>query len=186
MAVQLLRRRFTVDEYYRMAQAGILHEDDRVELLEGEIVEMAPNGSRHQATVDRLNRLFSESVGEVAVVRVQGPIHLAEDSEPQPDLSLLQKRADFYETAHPGPTEVLLLVEVCDSSADYDRQVKAPLYARYNIAEVWLVDCEAGVVEVYRGPTAQGYLEVSRLERGQRLAPKALPQLELAVDNILG
>ena len=111
MAVQLLRRRFTVDEYYRMAQVGILHEDDRLELLEGEILVMAPIGSRRQATVDRLNRLFSESAAEVAVVRVHGPVRLADDSEPEPDVTLLRLRSDFYASAHPGPGDVLLLVE---------------------------------------------------------------------------
>ena len=122
-----------------MGQAGILGEDDRLELLEGEIVEMAPIGSRHQSVVDRLTRLFSNRVGDAAVVRVQGPVRLGDDSEPQPDLLLLRRRADFYATAHPGPEDVLLLVEVPDTSTEYDREVKLPLYARHGIAEVWLV-----------------------------------------------
>ena len=117
MAVQLLRRRFTVHEYHQMGQVGILADDDRVELLEGEIFEMAPIGSRHQAVVDRLTNLFATRVGDSAVVRVQGPVRLAGDSEPQPDLLLLQPRADFYASAHPGPEDVLLLVEVSDTSA---------------------------------------------------------------------
>jgi len=186
MAVQLLRRRFTADEYQRMGQVGILSEDDRLELLEGEIVEMAPIGSRHQATVDRLNKLFSSRAADEAMVRVQGPVRLGEDSEPQPDLILLRRRSDFYAAAHPGPDDVLLLVEVSDSSIEYDREVKVPLYARHGIVEVWLVGLEAGVVEVYRGPTAQGYQEVSEIQRGQRLSSEAFPQLELTVDEILG
>ena len=186
MTVQLLRRRFTANEYQRMGQVGILGEDDRLELLEGEIVEMAPIGSRHQATVDRLNRLFSNRTADDAMVRVQGPVRLGEDSEPQPDLILLRRRSDFYTSAHPGPDDVLLLVEVSDTSLEYDREVKLPLYARHGIVEVWLVGLEAGLVEVYRGPTAQGYQEVSQLQRGQSLSSVALPQLELAVDEVLG
>ena len=186
MTVQLLRRRFTASEYQRMGQAGILGEDDRLELLEGEIVEMAPIGSRHQATVDRLNRLFSRRAADEAMVRVQGPVRLGGDSEPQPDLILLRRRSDFYASAHPGPDDVLLLVEVSDTSTEYDREVKLPLYARHGIVEVWLVGLEAGVVEVYRGPTAQGYQEVSQSQRGQGLSSEAFPHLELAVDEVLG
>ena len=186
MAVQLLRRRFTVDEYYRMEQVGILHEDDRLELLEGEIVEMAPIGSRHQGTVNRLTELFSSRVTVGGMVMVQGPIRLGEDSEPQPDVTLLRRRADFYASAHPVPDDVLLLVEVSDTSTDYDREVKVPLYARHGIAEVWLVDLESDVIDVYRGPTAQGYQEMSELRRGDVLSIQALSGLELAVDEVLG
>ncbi len=186
MTVQLLRRRFTVHEYHRMGQVGILGEDDRLELLEGEIVEMAPIGSRHQAAVDRLTRLFSNRVADAAMVRVQGPVRLAEDSEPQPDLMLLRSRADFYASAHPGPADVLLLVEVSDTSTEYDREVKVPLYARHAIAEVWLVGLESEVVEVYRGPAAQGYQKVSQSVRGQSLSPEFFPGLELPLDDILG
>ena len=186
MTVQLLRRRFTVHEYHRMGQVGILGEDDRLELLEGEIVEMAPIGSRHQATVNRLTELFSARVGDGALVSVQGPVRLAEDSEPQPDLMLLRRRADFYASAHPGPGDVFLLVEVSDTSTEYDREVKVPLYARYGIAEVWLVGLETETVEVYRGPAAQGYQNVFQSVRGQSLSPEFFPGLELGVGDILG
>jgi Uma2 family endonuclease len=186
MAVQLLRRLFTVEEYHRMAQAGILTEDDRLELIEGEIVEMAPIGSRHQSCVDRLAELFFRQVADRAIVRVQGPVLLERRSEPQPDLTLLRRRPSFYAIVHPGPEDVLLVVEVCDTTVDYDRQVKVPLYARYGIPEVWLVVLEKGLVEVYRKPTVQGYQEVSQARRGQRLSPEAFPDLELAVDDILG
>ena len=186
MAGQLLRRRFTVSEYHRMGQAGILGEDDRLELLEGEIVEMAPIGSRHQAVVDRLTSLFFNRVGDAAVVRVQGSVRLEDDSEPQPDLLLLQRRTDFYASAHPGSEDVLLLVEVSDTSAEYDREVKLPLYARHGIKEVWLVGLDAGTIEVYRAPTVQGYQEVSQAGRGQRISPVAFPKMELAVEDIIG
>ena len=186
MTVQLLRRRFTVDEYHRMGQAGILGEDDRLELLEGEIVEMAPIGSRHQATVDRLTRLFSGRMADAVLVRVQGPVRLAEDSEPQPDVTLLRLRDDFYATAHPGPEDVILLVEVSDSSIEYDREVKLPHYARQGIPEVWIVDLDKDAIEVYTEPTVEGYRGVSQLGRGQTLSPQHFPPLELAVDQVLG
>src|SRR5919106_6741536 len=116
MSVQVLRRRFTVDEYYRMAEAGILHEDDRVELIEGEIVEMAPIGSNHASHVDPLAQLLFERIGRRAIVRIQSPIHLGEYSEPQPDVTILRSRSDFYVSAHPSPADILLVVEVADTS----------------------------------------------------------------------
>ena len=186
MTVQLLRRRFTVDEYQRMGQVGILGEDDRLELLEGEIVEMAPIGSRNQAAVDRLTALFSSRVADVAMIRVQGPVRLGGDSEPQPDITVLKMSKDFYASAHPGPADVLLLVEVSDTSTDYDREVKVPLYARHGIQEVWLVGLETDTVEVYSGPTAQGYRNITRSVRGQDLSPELLTGIELAVNDILG
>ena len=120
------------------------------------------------------------------MVRVQGPVRLEEDSEPQPDLLLLRSRADFYASAHPGPEDVILLVEVFDTSTEYDREVKLPLYARYQIAEVWLVGLDAGAVEVYRAPTAQGYQQISQADRGQSISPVAFPQMEFAVEDIIG
>jgi Uma2 family endonuclease len=184
--VQVRRRRFTVAEYYRMAEAGILGEDDRVELIEGEILVMSPIGSRHAAAVGRLNRFFSQGAGTAALVRVQDPIHLGDRAEPQPDIALVRPRDDFYAGAHPGPEDVLLLVEVADTSLRYDRLVKVPLYARMGIREVWVVDLDDGSVEVHRQPSPQGYGEVQRLRRGQRLAPLALPEVEIAVEDLLG
>lgn len=186
MAVQLRRRLFTVDEYYRMGQAAILVEDDRVELLEGQIVEMGPLRSWRQATVDRQNWLFSSRVTDRAMICIHGPVRLSEDSEPQPDFMLLRRRDDFYESAHPEPNDVLLLIEVSDTSTEYDREVKLPLYARYGIAEVWLVGLEAETVETFRSPTADGYQEATQWQRGQRLSPIAFPGLDVAVDDIWG
>jgi Uma2 family endonuclease len=127
MSVQLLRRAFTVQEYHQMTRAGILTEDDRVELIEGEIVRMSPLGRRHAACVKRLLRLLDRGVGEGAIVGTQDPIRLGEQSEPQPDLALLQPRPDFYAQGHPGPQDILLVVEVMERSAGYDREVKVPL-----------------------------------------------------------
>lgn len=135
MAVQLLKRLFTVAEYHRMAEAGILGEDDRVELIEGEIVGMTPISSRHAGQVNRLVRLFTQRLGGRAILSVQNPIRLGEHSEPQPDVALLRPRPDFYATAHPGSEDVLLVIEVADlsacdaqagTSAAYDREVKPP------------------------------------------------------------
>jgi Uma2 family endonuclease len=186
MAVQILRRLFSVEDYYLMAKAGILKEDDRVELIEGEIVEMAPIGSRHAACLDRMTRLFSERVGRQAIVRVQSPVRLGEHSEPQPDIALLRPRDDFYATAHPGPADVLLLIEVADTSIEYDREVKVSLYAQAGIGEVWLVDLVGESIEVYQSPGSAGYQEIRVVRHEERLAPKALPELELSASGILG
>ena len=185
MAVQLLKRLFTVAEYHRMAEAGILGEDDRVELIEGEIVKMAPIGIRHAACVRRLNRVFSGRVGERAIVDVQNPVRLGGHSEPQPDVVLLRPRADLYGVSHPGPEDVLLIVEVAETSAEDDRAVKVPLYARSGIPEVWLVDLAEGQIEVFRHPSPQGYQEVRTVRRGEALAPLTLPEIGLAVDAVL-
>lgn len=169
-----------------MAQAGILTEEDRVELLEGEILAMSPIGSRHAACVKRLIRLFDRSVGDRAIVAAQDPIQLAEHSEPQPDLVVLKPRADFYSQAHPGPSDILLLIEVSETSADTDRDVKLPLYARSGILEVWLVTLADERVEIYRQPSPGGYRECVTVRRGDHLSPQALPSVDLAVDGILG
>ena len=133
MSAQIERRYFTVSEYDRMIEAGILTKDDRVELIEGEIIKMAPINSRHAACVNRLNRLLNRKAGKVAIVSVQNPIHLGEYSEPEPDLALLRPRDDFYAQSHPKPKDMLLAVEVADSSAAKDRNLKVPLFARAGI-----------------------------------------------------
>lgn len=186
MALQLVRRRFTVHEYHQMGQVGILTEDDRVELIDGEIVAMTPIGRRHAACVNRLNRLFGQRFADVALVSVQNPVHLGEHSEPQPDVALLRPRADFYAARHPGPADILLLVEVAETSAALDRRVKLPLYARSGIPEVWLVDLDRSTIRAYRDPTPSGYRTARTLSRDARLAPQAFPDRELTVAEILG
>ncbi len=186
MPVQLLRRSFTVDEFHRMGEARVFGEDDRVELLDGEIAVMTPIGSAHASVVDRLNRLFWQRVGEAAVIRVQNPIRLEERSEPQPDLALVRPRPDFYRAAHPAADDVWLLVEVAETSADADRDVKVPLYGRAGIREVWLVDLAGQRIEVYRAPSPAGYRDVRALGRDEHVSPGALPNAQLAVDDILG
>jgi Uma2 family endonuclease len=185
MAIQVSRRLFTVEEYHAMARAGILGEDDRVELIEGEVTEMAPIGSRHDAVVDRLNQLFSRHPDVNAIIRVQNPIRLGEHSEPQPDLALLRPRPDFYSPAHPGSKDILLVIEVAETSADYDRETKIPLYARWGILEVWVVNLEGEAIEVYQKPSPEGYHEMKTLHRGDRLSPGSFPELKLPVEEIL-
>ena len=188
MALQVARRLFTVDEYYQMAAAGILHEDDRVELLAGEIIRMAPSGSCHAGCVDRLNRWCALHVARQAIVRIQNPIRLNNRSELQPDMSLLTLRPDFYTTSHPGPQDVLLVVEVADTSVGFDRSSKMPLYGRAGIREAWLVDLTQEHIEVYRHPVVsrRGYRNVQRYTRGMPLSLLAFPALRLTVEDILG
>jgi Uma2 family endonuclease len=185
MGMPLSHRRFTVDDYHRMAHAGILGPDERVELLDGEIVEMSPIGSRHAGTVARVHWLFHRLAADRALVWVRNPIRLDRHSEPQPDVTLLRPRGDFYTGAHPGPGDVLLLVEVADVSLRHDRTRKIPAYAGAGIPEVWLVDLTTERIEVYRDPAA-GYATRRTVERGASLSPLGLPGVVLATDEILG
>jgi Uma2 family endonuclease len=186
MTLQLPRHRFSVAEYDQMGQAGILDEDDRVELIEGEIVEMTPIGRRHAATVDRMAQALVEMVAGSAQVRVLGPIRLGGDSEPQPDLAVLRRKPDFYASGHPTAQDILLLVEVADSSADSDRQVKIPFYARHGVSEVWLVDLEAATITTYRDPSLGGFGTQHMVRRGEWLALLAFPGREMAVNDLIG
>ncbi|MDF0554083.1 Uma2 family endonuclease [Kamptonema sp. UHCC 0994] len=186
MPVQLLKRLFTVEEYHLMTKAGIIADSDRVELIEGEIILMAAIGTRHAGCVRRVARVFSQLPENRAIFDVQNPVQLSERAEPQPDVVLLQPRADYYDTAHPTPSEVLLLVEVADSTIDYDRDVKIPIYSRSQIQEVWLVNLVAECLEVYRQPTPNGYSLIQRFWRGQQVSPLAFPELEVSLDFVLG
>jgi Uma2 family endonuclease len=169
-----------------MTEVGILSEGDRVELIEGEIVKMAAIGTGHASSVKRLTRRFSVIPEYLATLGVQDPIQLTERTELQPDVVLLEPRADYYATAHPVPSEVWLLVEVSDSTVDYDRDVKVSIYARSLIQEVWLVDLVKNCLEVYRQPGPNGYSLIIKFWRGQQVASLAFPDLEVSVDFILG
>ncbi|HKV10866.1 MAG TPA: Uma2 family endonuclease [Thermoanaerobaculia bacterium] len=179
-----LRRLFTRSEYHTMLEAGILHEDDRVELIEGEIWEMSPIGSKHAACVDRLNMALAASLQGRAIVRVQSPIGLNDLSEPQPDLSVLRFRSDFYTKDHPTPGDVVLLIEVADTTLAKDRG-KIELCARHGIPEAWLVNLQDDILEIHRRPTSQGYTAIRKLQRGKTVSPQAFPHLEIKVDDIL-
>jgi Uma2 family endonuclease len=179
-------RLFTVEEYYRMTEAGIFHEDDRVELMEGEVVTMSPIGSRHAACVEKAVALIRRAVaGRKFSVRTQNPIRLNDYSEPQPDISVVRDREDFYAAGHPTPDDIVLLVEVAEASLMYDRHSKLPLYARSGIAEVWLVDLVNRTVEVHSTPAPAGYSSVRQFRQGATLVSAALPDLQIAVDDVL-
>ena len=180
------RRPFTVGEYYRMAEADILTEEDRVELIAGQIVAMSPIGSRHAACVDRLNGLLHRQPGTAFIVRVQSPIALDAYSEPEPDLVLLRPRADFYAEAHPSAVDVLLAVEVADTSIDYDREVKLPLYAQAGLPEVWLIDLQESRIEVYARPQGGAYQQRVEVTADATLTSLTVASLELAAADILG
>ena len=173
MSVQLLRRKFTVEEYQQMIESGILAEDERVELIRGEIIEMTPIGRRHAAGVNKLVRLFSQVIGDRAILSPQNPVELDDNSAPQPDIALLHPRSDFYEAGHPQPQDIFLLVEVADSTVETDREVKIPLYAESGIVEAWLVDLNAQCIEVYRNPTPTDYQIKQKYYRGQTLSIQA-------------
>jgi Uma2 family endonuclease len=178
-------RHFTVDEFQRMAEAGILRADERVELIDGEVVQMMVIGGRHPRCVRDLIELFEDRPRRRARLDVQNPVQLSDSQQLQPDVLLLRRRADGYRSL-PKPEDVLLAIEVCDASGGTDRAVKVPLYARHGVRELWLVDLDADVVEVYRQPSADGYRDIQRLRRGDSVSPEALPDFTLAVDAILG
>ena len=181
------RRLFSVDEYYAMAAAGILTRDERVELIDGEIIVMSPIGDEHAASVDTGTDLFAPlMVAERATVRVQAHLRLAERNQPEPDLMLLKRRDDFYRHQAPGADDVLLLIEVSDSSLAYDRSVKLALYARFDIPEVWIANIPARVIEVYTDPT-DGEYATSRIYRpGETVTPTAFDDVHLPVSRIIG
>jgi Uma2 family endonuclease len=181
----LTRRRFNVDEYYAMARAGILTEDERVELLDGEVVVMTPKGVRHAACVRRLTHTFSRRLAGRAIVQVQDPVRLEGYSEPEPDVALLKPPCKRYDNAHPTPDAVLLIVEVADTSLASDRARKLPLYANAGIAEVWIINVEARAIEVYRQPSGARYADVQHLREGS-VTPLAFPGEAIDIDEILG
>jgi Uma2 family endonuclease len=178
------RRRFTVDEYYRMADAGILKPDDRVELIEGEIIEMAPIGIRHARCVAEFNQRLVIAAGDRAVLWPQNPVRLPRDTEPQPDVVLIRPPSTRYDRP-PRPDDVFLLIEVADTSVRYDREVKLPLYARAGVREVWLADLTHDVVLVHRQPGPDGYASALRVGPGGTLTPERFPDIVLTVDDAL-
>jgi Uma2 family endonuclease len=180
------RRRLTVEEFRRMTEAGILHEDDRVELLDGELYQMAAMNEPHVSCIIRLNRVFVREVDDKALVSPQNAIRLSNYSEPQPDIVLVRYRDDFYLSALPGPDDILLIVEVADTSLAYDRDRKIPRYAAAGIPEAWLVDLRRKRVTVYRDPAPGGYRQVIPHTRRAVLTPLAFPDMALRHEDIFG
>ena len=180
------RHRITVEEYERMIAANVWPEDERLELIEGELVRMSPINAPHAAAVKRLTELLRDRLGKRALVGVQDPIVLDDQSEPEPDISVLRRRADYYANAHPAPADVLLVVEVSDTTLEYDRDVKARLYARAGIPETWVVDLNGDRVIVFREVDNGEYTRMESVRRGAEIAPTAFPDVTLHVDDILG
>jgi Uma2 family endonuclease len=185
MVQQLAKHWITVDEYERMGEAGIFRSNSRLELLEGEIYEMSPIGSHHAACVSFLGNLLSRQLGDKLIVRTQDPIRLNDFSEPQPDIALLRWRDDFYRHAHPVPADVLLVIEVADTTVESDRRVKIPLYARAAIKEVWLVNLPAEQIEIYAEPAGDAYQIVQQVKHGEEARAHSIPELVVNCDAVI-
>ncbi len=184
MPVQLLRKKFTVREFQQIAEKGIL-DDTRLELIEGEIIDMGKIGRRHAAFVRRFIRLLSPQIeANQALLDAQNPIELSPDSQPQPDLTLLSPRDDDYEARHPFPEDVLLLIEIADTTLESDREIKMPLYARGGIRESWLVDLNERQVTVYRQPSPEGYRLIQIYTLEETISPSLLPSITIALRDL--
>jgi Uma2 family endonuclease len=181
-----VRHAFTVDEWHVMGEADLFGEDARVELLDGEVIEMAPIGSAHNGCVIALTNLLAEAAGRRALISAQGPVRLDDHSEPQPDVAVLAPRDDAYRHSHALPTEILLLIEVADTSLIFDRGRKASYYAASGVRETWVVDLDGEQILVMRSPSSSGYLDTRIMRRGERLDIEAMPGISFSVDDILG
>jgi Uma2 family endonuclease len=179
-----LKHKFTKEQYHQIAETGIFSQSDRLELIDGEIIKMSPIGRKHAACVARLNALFQEKLGKSTVIWVQNPISLDHGSEPQPDLALLLPRHDFYEFDLPTPKDILLVVEVADTTIAYDRNVKTSLYAGAEIAEMWLVDLNEQAIEAYSQPTVRGYKRMQKYEQDDTFSISAFPHLNFLWTDI--
>ncbi len=179
------KHRISVDEYYRMAEVGLLAPDARVELIEGEIIDMAPIGTDHNSVVNDLNHLLVHAVGDQGIVQIQGVVRLDRSSEPQPDVALLLPRDHRFRHAHPSPADVLLLIEVSDSTLRYDRDVKVPLYARSGIPEVWIVDLQNAELHCWRVPERGRYLRQTTTKAPGITPVAGLPGVEIDLSKLL-
>ena len=186
MAVELAaeRRLFTLEEYRRMAEVGILKPTDRVELIRGEIVKMTSPGRRHQAFVDNLNQLLVLRLAGRAIVSVQNPVVLSDDTEPQPDLKVIRRRPVPYKEREAYAEDALLVIEVSDTSLRYDRSTKRALYAEFGIPEYWVVDCNAESIEIHRSPDGDRYREVIRVTGDATVTLQAFPDIVLTLAEI--
>lgn len=185
MGVEVTRKLFTVDEYYKMGEAGILTEDDRVELIDGEIIEMSPIGNRHLGCVNRANRLFTSAFGDRVVVSVQNPLRLSNYTEPQPDVVLLKPRGDEYASKKPAAEDAFLVLEVADTTLSYDRSVKLPRYATAGVSEVWIENLQDDLLLVFRDPVGNAYTTSLVFRRGESISLIALPDVVFTVEQLL-
>jgi Uma2 family endonuclease len=180
------RHKLSVEDYHKLGEAGVLNEDSRVELIEGDLIDMAPIGVPHMSTVNRLNRLLVRAVNDLGIVSVQNPVSVPPHSEPQPDIAILGPGMDRPDGRLPGSADVLLLIEVADTTVSYDRGTKLPLYARAGIVECWIVNLQTRTLEVYRQPTAQGYSHNTEFRPGDIVSPLTLPTVKIEVAAIFG
>lgn len=183
--VEFNTRKFTVEEYYRMAEVGILLSSERVELICGEIVPMAPIGKPHAVTLRRLDRMLQRELEGIAFVSAQNPIHLSQNSEPEPDVAVLRIREDEYLEEHPEPGDILWIVEVSDTTLSFDRLVKTVLYAQAGIAEAWIMNLPEDCIEVFTEPGTEGYAQLAVYRRGDRVSPSTVADVEFAVEDLL-
>ena len=183
--LKIERRLFTIEEYDRFIEAGVLTEDDPVELINGEVVKMSPISGPHAGCVARLSMMFSLQLGQQVVIWTQNPIHIDQYSEPEPDVVVLRYRQDFYTKSLPRPIDVLLLIEVADTSLSYDRRVKVPLYAKVGILEIWVMDVENRLIYVYRNPVNGKYQETLVMKPGDTITPVTFSEILVKVDEII-
>jgi Uma2 family endonuclease len=186
MSTDVIKRLFTVRDFHRMVDAGILAEHDRVELIRGEVITMSPIGPPHSAIVDRITRAMVRAAGDEAIVRVQSNVELSEYNEPEPDIVLMRPRDDFYYSALPAPADIFLIVEVSDSSIRYDRGLKAELYAETGVPEYWVVDVKNRQVFAYSDPQGQEYRAVREFSSGDVVSPRLLPNCSVSVASMVG
>jgi Uma2 family endonuclease len=185
MQTDATKKLFTVDDYYRMLDVGILCDDDRVELIEGEIIQMSPMGSRHAAVVSSVTDVLVPLFKGKALLRPQLPLRLNEFNEPEPDIAVVKPRRDRYSSRHPRPSDVFLVIEISDSSLRYDRDVKLPIYAASRVPEVWIAHLKSATLLVYRDPAGKAYSTHSKYARGESLSCREFPEIQLAVDDLL-
>lgn len=178
------RHAITAAEYLRMGEAGVFAPDARLELMDGEIIEMAPIGSRHVAVVNTLTALLIRRVADRAIVSIQNSLILSDRTVPQPDLALLKPSPDRYFSALPAARDVLLMVEVADSTLRFDLETKAPLYARAGIAETWVIDVVAQRLRVFHNPGVDGYRFTEEMSGNQQVIAQALPDAAIIVSEL--
>jgi Uma2 family endonuclease len=186
METEVTRKLFTVDEFCRMGEAGIFGEEPRLELIEGEIIEMSPVGIRHVSCVNRASALFASRLAGKAMFSVQNPVVLSNDTMPQPDIVLAGPREDFYSNQRISPADTLLVLEVSDTTLRYDRKRKMPLYAKWGVPELWIENLENDVILIFRDPRPSGYANALTLHRGESIALVAFPEIHFTVDELLG
>jgi Uma2 family endonuclease len=178
-------RLITVQEYHRMAEVGIFHPQERLELIAGQIIQMSPKGTAHESAITRTERLFRKRLGEQVLLRLQSPVQLDDYSEPEPDIAVVKPNPLDYDDHHPSPSEVFLIIEIADSSLKYDREVKALAYAKSGIAEYWILDVNGRKLHVYRLPSSEGYHSETILLEDVTISPLAFPECKITVREML-